>query len=175
MQIPSCGFHCAGSMCRFYRAADSIVRIPSCRFVQISLCGFLHAHSIFSSERIPSSAFHQRHSNIVRMRIPSCGFHRADSIAWIPLCRFYHAHSIMCIPSCAFHCMHSIVCIPSCNRRRKEEVKEDGGWVHWRIVFTFVVGINRDATTESVLSESPSTGSASTRLYRSHCMCVVDY
>ena len=84
-------------------------------------------------------------------------------------------HSIMCIPSCAFHRVHFIVCIPSYNRRRKEEVKEDGGWEHWRIVFKFVGGINRDASTEGILSESPSTGSASPKLYRSHCMYVVDY
>ena len=162
MQIPSCGFHCAGSMCRFYRAADSIVRIPSCRFiVWVPSCAFhlfIRAHSM---ERFPSKAFEYHANADSILRIPSCGFHCVDSIVQIP--------------SCAFHRVHSIVCIPSCNRRRKEEVKEDGGWVHWRIVFTFVVGINRDATTESVLSESPSTGSASTRLYRSHCMCVVDY
>ena len=43
------------------------------------------------------------------------------------------------------------------------------------ICICVAVGINRDASTERVLSESTSTGSASTRLNRSHRMCVVDY
>ena len=36
------------------------------------------------------------------------------------------------------------------------------------ICICVAVGISRDASTESVLSESPSTGNA-------HCICVVDY
>ena len=81
----------------------------------------------------------------------------------------------MCIPSCAFRRVHSIVCISSCNRRRREEVKEDGGgWIQERIVFSVVfavaVGVNWGASTGSVSSGSPSTGNASTRLYRSDCM-----
>ena len=33
----------------------------------------------------------------------------------------------MSLPSSAFHRVHFIMCIPSCDRRRKEEVNEDGG------------------------------------------------
>lgn len=69
--------------------------------------------------------------------------------------------------------------IPLCNRRRKEEVKEDGGvgTLAHRIhkCICVAVGVNRDVSTESALDESPSTGSASTRLYRLYCMCVVNY
>ena len=113
-------------LCKFLRA-DSIVRIPSCGFhhtcsiVQLPLCGFHHTGSI------------------VRIACGFDGFHPVHSNVRVPLCAY---RSIVRIPSCAFNCVHSIVCIPpSCNRRRKEEVKEDGGWVHWRIVFTFVFAL----------------------------------
>ena len=122
MRIPLCGF---------YRA-DSIVQIPSCKY-----------HPIV---RIPSCRFHRARFIV---RTPSCKFHcigRIHSIMCISSCVSYRAHSIVCIPSCAFHCMHSTVYILLCDRRRREEVKEDGGWVQGRIVFIFAfaveVGIN---------------------------------
>ena len=43
------------------------------------------------------------------------------------------------------------------------------------ICICVAVGIHRDASILSVSSESPSTGSASTRLYQSNSMWVVDY
>ena len=134
--------------------------------------------------RIPLYVFHCINS----MQTLLCKCHRSHSVVRILLCAFYcvhsnvclptgafpRVHSIACVPLYAFHRVRSIVCIPSCNRRRKEEIKEDGWWMHWRFVFTFpffvAAGINRDASTRSVLSESPLTGSASTRLYQSHFM-----
>ena len=90
MQIPSCRFHCADSLAQILSYGDSIDRScadsisqirPADFIVQILLCGFLHAPSIVSIERIPSSAL--QHS-IVRMRVflscPSCGFHGTGSI-----------------------------------------------------------------------------------------------
>lgn len=141
MQIPSCRFHCAGSivqvpLCRF-PCADSIirrlllidlVRIPSRRFdhadfiVQIILCGFLHAPSIVSIERIPSSAL--QHS-IVRMRIflscPLCGFHGTGSIVQIPY-KLHCADFVVRMLLCAFHCTHSVVCILSCASYRVHSI-----------------------------------------------------
>lgn len=144
-QTPLCGFH----------RVNSTMQILACRFL---LCGFLYAHFIPSIERnrIPSTAFHRPHSIhripssvfrqrhfIVQMRIPSCGFYCVDLIVRILLCGFHRADSIMQIPS--FDHFYSVVCIPSCGRRRKE-VKEDEGWVHWRIVFTLVTTIRASKT-----------------------------
>ena len=153
VQTPLCGFHQADSTmrissCRFY-CAGSFVRIPLFpsrhSIERIPLSAFHRAHSI---DRIPSRAFYRANADFI-LRILSCGFHRADSIVRIPsygfycinsiqtpLCGCYRAHSIIripcvhsivCIPSCAFYCVHSVVCIPTCDRRRREEVTEDGG------------------------------------------------
>ena len=88
----------------------------------------------------------------------------------IPLYAFQCVHSIVCIPSCVTHYMHSIV-----DRRRRGEVKEDGGAGTLAHRIYIAVSINRGASTRSVSTGSASTMSASTRLYRSDCMCVVDY
>ena len=55
--------------------------------------------------------------------------------------------------------MHSIVCIASCDRRRKEEVNEDGGGsmgASCSHLYCIAVGINGDASTQSALGKSPS-------------------
>ena len=177
-----CRFHRANSIvrtpsCGFYHA-DSIVPLygfPRANFIMRTLsCGFHRADFIVR--------FHRADSIV---RIPSCGFPRANSVVWIPSCGFHHTGSIVyipynsimevccanatmriplyafcyvpivCIPSCAFYCR-----IPSYDRWRKEEVKEDGGWVHWRFVFTFVrVFALPLASTDCI----------------DHIVCVVDY
>lgn len=184
MRIPSCAFHRKRSiaripLCKLHRA---IGRIPS--------CGFHCADSILC---IPLYGFqwckfHHRvfHCTGSMVRITLCGFYRTDFIlcipsyiVQIPLCGFLRANFIVQIPSCVSHCVHSIICTPLCNRRRKEEVKKDGkvGTLAHRfhICICVAVDINGDASTDNVLGESPSTESASTTLYRSHCMCGIDY
>ncbi len=106
-------------------------------FVQI-LCGF---HRTGSIVQLPLCGFH--HYGFHRadaIQIPSCRFHPVGTIVRIPFHRASSIVRIMCIPLCASHCVHSIVCILlyALLHRRKEEVKEDRGWAHWRIVFTFV-------------------------------------
>lgn len=158
VQTPLCEFHYASSFVRIpsfpssaFHRAPSIERIPSSVF-----------HLAYSIKRSPSRVRMRMLSCRFIERIPSCRFHRANSIVRIRSCGFDRSDSIVRIPSYVFHCINSIqnatVCIllfafrcvhfvlsrmyiPSCNRRRKEEVKEDGGWVHWRIVFKFAFAL----------------------------------
>lgn len=105
------------------------------------------------------------------------GFHCADSVVRIPfykfytnpLCGFNCANATVRIPLCAFCCVHSVVCIPSVRSiysivRQTEEGRGKEGrgsgtlalCIH--ICICTAVGINRDASTESVLSESYRLG-----------------
>lgn len=159
--------------------------------MRISSCRLYCAGSFMRLPSFPLSAFHQAHYNILScecgffylvpradymVRVPLYKFH-TNSIAQISLCGCYCAHSTVRTPLCAFYLVHPIVCIPfyAFHRaidggRRRDEVKEGGE----AGTFAFAVGINRVASAGSVSSESSSTGSASTRLYRSDCLCGVD-
>ena len=121
-------------LCEFDRAPLwSSLRRSQCT---ILWCGF---HRVDCIIRIPSWEFHRAGSIV---RVPLYKIHVklycAVRVVRIPLCAFYYVPSNMCIPSCAFYRVHSIVCIPSYNRPRKEDLKENGWWVHWRFVFTFL-------------------------------------
>ncbi len=167
----------------WFHHADSIVRILLFRFPCANF--IVQIYYINYIVWIPSSNFHYADSLV---QIFLCRFHCADSIVQVlsygchiadPMVRirffgFNHVHSIVRIPLSAFYCMHSIV------QWTKERRGKRRWWVSIltnciHICICIAVDGNRDVSSKSVLGESLSTWSASTRLYSSYCICVVDY
>lgn len=141
------------------------MRIPSCRFhredslVQTLLCG--------SIVRTPLCGFHCTNSFV---RIISCGFHHADSVVRVPSivlpsCASHPVHPILRIPLCEFYRTNSLVRMPSC------AVGRVGTLAH-RIAFVFALPL---ASTGMYQLRMYWVRAHRLELYRSHCMCVIDY
>lgn len=132
---------------RGFPCADSVVRI----------------HCTNSIMRVPLRKFLRENSI---MRIPSCGFRRTSSI---------HCASILCIPSYGAHRADSIVRILSYKFHRADAIRcgrQGVGTLAHRITFVFALPL---ASTGMYQLRMYWVRAHRLGLYRSHCMCVVDY